>query len=393
MASDPLLCIQQETETIEVLRANDVKTYRISVAKGDGIGPEIVSSTLDVLEKLQAYYRQDVCIELKEVLVGWEAYNKFANSLPEESIRQMESVDGLILGPLSLGTYPPSDPGGPSPSGKIRKHFDLYANIRPTISYGFNKCYPKGKVDLVIVRENTEGFYADRNMFEGNGEFKPNRDVALSVRVINRESCRRVIRAAFELAKHRSGKVTAVHKGNVLKMTDGLFLEEFKNTAQQYSSIQADDKIVDTMAYELVLHPERYDVIVTTNMYGDILTDEAAAIAGSLGLAPSLNAGENYAMAQAAHGSAPDIAGKGIANPLAEIMSLNMLLDWFAQRNNDVKLLQMSKTLRNALKGTIDNTETLTPDMGGKGTTVSITKLVIEKITEEVTKKNAKTMV
>ena len=286
-----------------------MSVYRIAVAKGDGIGPEIVNATLSVLEKLQKHYRGSVIIELKNVLVGWEAYNKYGSSLPEESLADMKKTDGLILGPLDVGLYPASDPGGPSPSGKIRKYFDLYANIRPAFSHGLNRCYPRNRVDIVIVRENTEGFYTDRNMYEGNGEFKPSRDVAIAVRVIKRESCRRIIKEAFDLAHQRKGKVTAVHKGNILKMTDGLFMEEFREIAEKNNSIQANDKIVDAMAYDLVMHPENYDVIVTTNMYGDILSDEAAAISGSLGMAPSLNAGDRYAMAQAVHGSAPDIAG------------------------------------------------------------------------------------
>lgn len=363
-------------------------TYSVCVAKGDGIGPEVVHATKEVLRKLSSLYRAEVRLELVDVSIGWEAFNQSGNTLPPDAMVKLENSDCLILGPLEVGRYPQSD--GPSPSGRIRKHFDLYANIRPAVSRGFNSCYPRGRVDLVIVRENTEGFYADRNMFEGSGEFKPSKDVALSVRVIKRENCRRIVNLAIDLTRGRSGRITAVHKGNILKMTDGLFLEEFRAATREDKSLQADEKLVDAMATDLVLNPEKYDVIVTTNMYGDILSDEAAAISGSLGIAPALNVGDKYAMAQAVHGSAPDIAGKGIANPLAEIMSLNMLLDWLSRRHGDDVLTRMSGTLRGAVERTLESDAgLLTPDLRGSGTTSSVANLVLNEIERGYTEVNA----
>ena len=356
--------------------------YRIAVAEGDSIGPEVVKASMDVLNFLQDAIFNDVKIEYREVEVGWKGLRSQGSSLPEESVKKMESSDGLILGPLDVGRYPTEDPGGPSPSGKIRKYFDLFANIRPTVSYGINKNYPDGDVNLVIVRENTEGFYADRNMYMGSGEFMPTKDVAMAVRVVTRKGSQRIIREAFELAANRRQHVTAVHKGNVLKVSDGLFLQVFGEIAEEFHAIRADDKIVDAMAFDILTSPQKYDVIVTTNMFGDILSDEAAGIAGSLGLAPSLNSGENYAMAQAVHGSAPDIAGKGIANPIAEILSCGMLLDWLGRRNNDPRLAKMSYMLESAARKLIIKRENLTPDLGGHGTTESITRGIISRLGE-----------
>jgi len=354
--------------------------YKIAVAEGDGIGPEVVRASMDVLNFLLERIFSDVKIDFKEVEVGWNALKSQGSSLPDESIRTMEACDGLILGPLDVGRYPAGDPGGPSPSGRIRKHFDLFANIRPILSYGINSCYPDGDVDLVIVRENTEGFYADRNMFLGSGEFMPTKDVAMSMRVVTRKGSERIIREAFKIASTRRQHVTAVHKGNVLKVSDGLFLQVFYEISKEFPSVRSDDKIVDAMAFDILRSPQKYDVIVTTNMFGDILSDEAAGIAGSLGLAPSLNYGENYAMAQAVHGSAPDIAGKGIANPIAAILSSSMLLEWLGHRNKDLSLVKMSDMIRVAIRKTIKKRENLTPDIGGNGNTKTVTASIISNI-------------
>ncbi|QRF75339.1 Homoisocitrate dehydrogenase [Thermoplasmatales archaeon] len=335
---------------------------------------------MDVLNFLHEMIFSDVKIDFREVEVGWKGFKSQGSSLPEESVRSMEACDGLILGPLDVGKYPAEDPGGPSPSGHIRKHFDLFANIRPTVSYGINSSYPDGDVDLVIVRENTEGFYADRNMFMGSGEFMPTQDVAMALRVVTRKGSERIIREAFRIASSRRRHVTAVHKGNVLKISDGMFLQVFDKISKEFPNINSDNKIVDAMAFDILRSPQKYDVIVTTNMFGDILSDEAAGIAGSLGLAPSLNSGENYAMAQAVHGSAPDIAGKGISNPIAEILSCGMLLEWLGQRNRDSKLIKMSELISVATRKMIKRRENLTPDLGGNGNTESVTRGIISNI-------------
>ena len=194
------------------------------------------------------------------------------------------------------------------------------------------------EMDLVIVRENTEGFYADRNMFFGNGEFMPTEDVALAVRKISVKGCCRIAKAAFEIATKRRKKVTAVHKANVMRISDGLFLREVHKVAEDYPQVKLDEMIVDAMAAMLVRDPARFDVIVTTNMFGDILSDEASEISGSLGLGGSLNAGDGVAMGQPQHGSAPDIAGKGIANPVSLMLSASMLLDWMATEHKQARV-------------------------------------------------------
>lgn len=348
--------------------------YNLSVAEGDGIGPEIVKSSLAILSHILKSLEKEELISLNEVAVGDSAIEKYGVSLPKESINAIAESDGLILGPLNVGKYPPGDPGYPSPSGKIRKRFDLYANLRPTKSYKFNLKDGQKPFDIMIVRENTEGFYSDRNMYLGNGEFQPSSDVALAVRVVTRRASERVSRKGFELAKERRNLVTAVHKENVLKVTDGLFVEEFRKVAKEYSSIKANEMIVDAMSYHLIKRPWDFDVVVTTNMFGDILSDEAAALSGSLGLAPSLNLGDNFAMAQATHGSAPDIAGKSIANPLAILMSVKMLVEWLGSKHSDSRLLGISKTLDRSFDIFLDGTYELTPDLDGNGSTKSVEK-------------------
>jgi 3-isopropylmalate dehydrogenase len=261
----------------------------------------------------------------------------------------------------------------------MRKGFDLYANIRPA-----RRRLPPGPgdkpIDLVIFRENTEGFYADRNMAVGNAEFRPTDDLTLSTRKITRRACARIARAAFEEATRRRGHVTAVHKANVLKLGDGMFLEEVRKVASDYPGVKLDEVIVDAMAALLVRDPSRFDVVVTTNMYGDILSDEAGEIAGSLGLAPSLNAGDEMAIAQAVHGSAPDIAGKGIANPTALILSVAMLFDWLAARGGAPALAEAARAIDAAIDATLTDPARRTPDLGGTLSTQAFGEAVAAQI-------------
>jgi 3-isopropylmalate dehydrogenase len=220
-------------------------------------------------------------------------------------------------------------------------------------------------VDLVIVRENTEGFYADRSMHLGHGEFMPTPDLALAVRKITREGSTRIAEAAFRLAQRRRRKVTAVHKANVLRMSDGLFLECVRVVAARHADVAYEERIIDAMAALLVRDASQFDVVVTTNMYGDILSDEASEIAGSLGLAASLNAGAAHGVAQAQHGSAPDIAGQNIANPAALIGSAAMLLAWLGERRGDATLIRAGAAIEAALDHVIAKPESRTPDLGG----------------------------
>jgi isocitrate dehydrogenase (NAD+) len=220
-------------------------------------------------------------------------------------------------------------------------------------------------MDLVIVRENTEGFYADRNMHLGIGEFMPTPDVALSVRKITAQASRRIARTAFELAATRRRKVTAVHKVNVLKITETLFLQEVRKVAAEFQQVRLEEQLVDSMAALLVRDAARFDVVLTTNMYGDILSDEAAELAGSLGLAPSINAGERHCMAQAQHGSAPDIAGQDRANPASLILSAAMLLGWLGRKHDAERFLAAERTIERAVDALLKEPRTRTADLGG----------------------------
>jgi 3-isopropylmalate dehydrogenase len=331
--------------------------------QGDGIGPEITAATLDVLRTAGQRWQLEFAFE--DVPIGLEPLKTQGTTFPDTGFAAAKAADGIILGPVSHNDYPPADAGGINPSGALRKRLDLFANIRPAKTReGFPaRC---GKpVDLVVVRENTEGFYADRNMFQGTGEFMPTADLALAVRKITRHASMRIAEEAFRLAMQRRRHVTVVHKANVLRVSDGLFLECTRAVAARYGEVTCEEKIIDAMAALLVRDASKFDVIVTTNMYGDILSDEASEIAGSLGLAASVNAGAEHAMAQAQHGSAPDIAGQDKANPASLIGSAAMLLAWLGARRDDARLTQAAAGIERALDAVIAMPEWRTADLGG----------------------------
>ncbi|ESR23737.1 isocitrate/isopropylmalate dehydrogenase family protein [Lutibaculum baratangense] len=354
-------------------------SVRLAVLKGDGIGPEITDATLRVLDAAAEACGLDLAYE--EADIGFDALKRTGTTFPDETFQICKAADGTVLGPVSHNEYPPKAEGGPNPSGELRIRLDLYANIRPakTIPGLPPRC---GKdVDLVIVRENTEGFYADRNMFAGGGEFMPTPDVALAVRKITREGSMRIAEAAFELAMKRPRrKVTSVHKGNVMRLSDGLYLECTREVAKRYPEVEYEERIIDAMAALLVRDASAFDVIVTTNMFGDILSDQASEIAGSLGLAASLNAGRDHAVAQAQHGSAPDIAGRGIANPASLIGSAAMLLHWLGTRRGDAAFQRAASMIQQALQATISAPETRTRDIGGSLGTDAFTGAVVGAI-------------
>ena len=353
------------------------KSIKLAVLKGDGIGPEVVESAVDVLRV--AADRNSLPLELVDLQIGLDAYKLFGRTLPPETQEGMRQCDGWILGPLSAGSYPRDDKDYPMASGKIRKEFDLFSNIRPikSLARSHNK-----DIDLVIVRENTEDFYPDRNLFKGYGEFWPNEDTVLSLRVITRRACARIAETAFRLASSRSEKslVTAVHKSNVLIEGDGLFLEEVRKAARNFPHIRLNDGLVDSVAMQLVTFPQKFDVLVTTNMFGDILSDVAAGMVGGLGLAPSLNSGEKYAMAQAVHGSAPDIAGKGIANPAAMILSIAMLLIWLHSKTGNESVRKAALDIERATFEVLSSTDNaaVTIDLGGNAGTKKFTSEIID---------------
>jgi 3-isopropylmalate dehydrogenase len=233
-------------------------------------------------------------------------------------------------------------------------------------------------VDLVIVRENNEGFQPDRNMLMGNAEFRPNDEVTLSMRVITRTGSRRVAKAAFELARQRRKHLTYVHKDTVFKLGCGMFVEECKKLAPEFPDVLLDDVIVDTFAMRLVRDPQTFDVVVTTNMFGDILSDEAAGLVGGLGMAPGLCIGDgDVAMAQATHGSAPDIAGKGIANPYAMMESTRMMFEWLGHSRSNPGAVRMAASMSNAITEALGNAQARTGDIKVKGNTETMTKAVL----------------
>jgi isocitrate/isopropylmalate dehydrogenase len=338
-------------------------SVRIVVMEGDGIGPEITAATLAVVRAADGLFQ--LGLSFAPVSIGLAALRAHGTTLPETAVEAAKAADGVILGPVSHNDYPPVAQGGLNPSGELRKRLDLFANIRPARSRGGLLPRCGSPVDLVIARENTEGFYADRSMFLGSGEFMPTADLALSVRKITRAGSTRIADTAFALAERRRKKVTAVHKANVLRVSDGLFLDCVRAVASRFPGVEYEERIIDAMAALLVRDASAFDVIVTTNMFGDILSDLAAEISGSLGLAASLNAGEAHAVAQAQHGSAPDIAGQDRANPASLIGSAAMLLAWLGERGSDDQLIRAAATIEDALDRAIASPQWRTRDLGG----------------------------
>ena len=338
-------------------------TIRLLVLPGDGIGPEIVAATIDVLR--QADLRFGLNLHFDFASIGMESLKIIGTTVSDDVVAQAKAADGVILGPVSHNEYPPVAQGGLNPSGELRRRLDLFANIRPARSRAGLPARCGRDIDLVIVRENTEGFYADRSMHAGPGEFMPTPDLALSVRKISRDGCARIAKAAFSLAARRRRKVTAVHKANVLRLSEGLFLDCVRQEAARHPGIACEERLVDAMAALLIRDPGQFDVIVTTNMFGDILSDEASEIAGSLGIGASLNAGTDFAVAQAQHGSAPDIAGRDIANPASLIESAAMLLAWLEERGRGAQFAAAAQAIMAALDAAIAVPETRTRDLGG----------------------------
>jgi 3-isopropylmalate dehydrogenase len=338
-------------------------SIRLLVLEGDGIGPEIVAATLHVLDAANRALTLRLAFERADI--GLKALAAYGTTLPDAVVDAAKAADGIILGPVSHHDYPPVAQGGLNPSGELRKRLDLYANIRPARSRAGFPPRCGAPVDLVIVRENTEGFYADRNMHVGSGEFMPTPDVALSLRKITRDGATRIAETAFALAMRRRRKVTNVHKANVFRISDGFYLDCVRAVAKRFPEVAYEEQLIDAMAALLVRDASRYDVIVTTNMFGDILSDEASEIAGGLGLAASINAGKDHCVAQAQHGSAPDIAGKDRANPSSLIGSAAMLLGWLGERRGDKALLSAAQVIDRALDAVIAVPEWRTADLGG----------------------------
>jgi 3-isopropylmalate dehydrogenase len=336
---------------------------KIIILPGDGIGPEITEATVRVLEVVAEKFSLGLVYEYRDI--GLKTLSSVGTTFPAEVLEACRAADGIVLGPVSHQDYPPRAQGGINPSGELRIQLDLYANVRPSRSRAGMPHWGRTPMDLVIVRENTEGFYADRNMHMGPGEFMPTPGVALAIRKVTAKASERIARSAFSLAMKRRKKVTAVHKQNVMRISDALFLDEVRKVAKEYPAIAYDEQLVDSMAAMLVRDAARYDVIVTTNMFGDILSDEAAELSGSLGLAGSINASDTYCMAQAQHGSAPDIAGKDKANPTSLLLSAAMLLEWLSIKHGNEAFAKAHRAIENSIDVLLADPARRTADLGG----------------------------
>lgn len=332
--------------------------------------------TVDVLEAVSR--RFELGLQLDHDITGHESLRRHGATVTPALLEKVKAADGLMLGPAATYDFKDESKGEINPSKFFRKELDLYANIRPARTYDglANKV---GAFDLVVVRENTEGFYADRNIASGGSEMLITPDVVVSLRRITRECCERIARSAFELAMSRRRHVSIVHKANVLKLGDGMFIDMCHAVARDFPEVQVDEFIVDAMMAHVVRAPQRFDVIVTTNMFGDILSDLTAELSGSLGLGGSLNAGRDHAMGQAAHGSAPDIAGQDIANPFSLILSAAQLLAWHGQRKGLVSFADASRAIEQACADAVLTGEA-TRDVGGRLGTAATGRAVVGRI-------------
>jgi 3-isopropylmalate dehydrogenase len=338
---------------------------RLIVLPGDGIGPEITAAALVVADAASKRFDLNLSYDTEDV--GFVSLNKHGTTLRQDLLEKSKTYDGIILGPQSHADYPPLEKGGRNVSASFRVGLDLFANVRPArtrASVPHNMRVGR-TMDLVIMREATEGFYADRNMVRGIGECMPTPDLALATRKITRHGSERIARASFELARTRRKKVTAIHKANCFHMTDGLFLEAVRHVHQEFPDVVLDDLLVDASTAHLVKSPERFDVLCCTNFFGDILSDLASELAGGLGLAGSINASDVRCCAQAQHGSAPDIAGRNIANPNSMILSVAMLLNWMGTRFSRPNYHQAAAAIEHAIDTTLANGATRTSDLGG----------------------------
>lgn len=339
---------------------------RLIVLPCDGIGPEITRASIEVLDAASKRFKLGLSYDYEDS--GFVSLEKHGTTLRQETLEKAKSYDGIILGTQSHADYPVPEKGGRNVSASFRVGLDLYANVRPARTRPSLPTNMKaGKtMDLVIMRESTEGFYSDRNMTRGWGEVMPSPDMALATRKITRHASTRIARDSFELAMKRRKKVTAIHKVNCFLMTCGLFLEAVRNVAKDYPQVAYDELLVDASTAHMVRSPERFDVICATNFFGDILSDLASEMSGSLGLAGSTNQSHTHCCAQAQHGSAPDIAGKNIANPTSMILSCAMMLDWGATRYKRPELATAAKAIETAVDTVLADPASRTGDLGGR---------------------------
>lgn len=329
---------------------------KVTLIKGDGIGPEISQAMKEVVVAL------DLDLEFEEINAGLSVFEKEGTYIPEALFESINKNKIAIKGPITT----PIGHGFRSINVELRKKFDLYANIRPIKAPGPLELKFDG-VDMVIFRENTEDLYAGVEEQISDNE-------AHSIKIITRDKSERIIRAAFDYAQAQNRKkVSVVTKANIMKLTDGLFLDVARDVAKAYPDIEMEEILVDNTAMQMVMHPERFDIIVTENLYGDILSDLGAGLVGGLGLMPGVNKGKDIAIYESIHGSAPDIAGQNLANPIAMLLSLRLMLD-------DIGENTKADMLRSAIYKTLSDKENYTRDLGGSATTTEITRAIIDNL-------------
>ena len=340
------------------------RTYSIALIEGDGVGPEISKASLLVLEALQA--KLGLGFSIKDSPAGDECKKKTGVPLPESSLKSIRGSDACLKAPVGETAA--------DVIVKLRQMLDLYANVRPAKSLP-NVASLKPGIDMVIVRENTEDLYKGQE-FEFDGG-------VVALRTITRLASERIAKYAFETAEQRGGarRVVAVHKSNVLRKSDGLFAQVCRDVSKAYPKVAFSEMLVDAAAMNLIRDPLSFDVMVTTNLYGDILSDEAAQLVGGLGMTPSANIGKDFALFEPVHGAAPDIAGKGVANPIAMILTVSMMLDWLSKTRRDEACSAGASAIRTAVNRVLE-TSTRTPDLGGKATTTQVAEAVAKAISK-----------
>ncbi|MDH5463932.1 MAG: isocitrate/isopropylmalate dehydrogenase family protein [Nitrosopumilus sp.] len=336
--------------------------YKISLITGDGIGPELSESAVSILNTIHDKF--DLKFGITKLSAGDKALSKTGNALPDDVVSAIKQSDVCLKAPV-----------GESASDVIvvlRRTLDLYANIRPAKSYPHMPAL-RDDIDMVIVRENTEDLYTGKEFTLGNA--------AVALRIISEAASKRIAKYAFETAKQRDSmrKVTCVHKSNVMRMTDGLFAKACTDISKEYSDIAFEQMYVDACAMNLIRQPEKFDVIVTTNLFGDILSDESSQVVGGLGMAPAANIGDNFALFEPVHGAAFDIAGQNIANPSSFLLSIKMMLDWLGNKHNDSKCIDVGKRLESTIFGLVKN-GVKTMDIGGDKTTSEFTKQITDNL-------------
>ena len=336
------------------------KTYKIAVLKGDGIGPEVTEATVKVLQAIQE--KSNFKLNFLYGEAGYHCIAQYGTNLPKETLELIKQTSACLKGPMTT----PEEPGAPvSVAVTLRKIFNLYANVRPCRSFPSVEAL-KPNIDLVVVRENTEGLYSGAESLLAPG-------VGIALRIITKEASLKIANFAFKLASQRRKHLTYVHKGNILRITDGIFKDAVKEAQQKYPDITVDDLHIDAATMQLIKKPEAYDVIVTTNLFGDILSDEAAQVTGSLGLAAGANIGETYGMFEPVHGSAPKYTGMNRVNPIATIMAGSMMLDYLGEKAGAAKI-------EKAVISVLNEGKVRTADLGGSASTSEMANAIAAKI-------------